>query len=54
MSLAVNLFHFLGDVAVADRFALRDGAYVTDNYAPDAPDRADITITSSLGSVRVR
>lgn len=44
----------IGDVAVNDRFVLRDGVYVTDDYAPDAPDRAEITIASSVGTVRVR
>ncbi|MDP9309888.1 MAG: cell wall-active antibiotics response protein [Chloroflexota bacterium] len=43
-----------GDVDVDDRFELKDGAYVSDNYREDAPNRATIRINKTAGNVEIR
>lgn len=43
----------IGNVEVDERFKLQNGVYVTDNYSEDAPNRATIRISKSLGNIEI-
>lgn len=44
----------VGNIEVDDRFQLEDGVYVTANYSEDAPNRATIRISKTVGNIEIR
>jgi predicted membrane protein len=54
LAVRIEVESSVGNVEVDERFQLEDGAYVTANYDDDAPNRATIRITKTVGNIEIR